>query len=296
MTTTRVRLLAFAALCASRVAAAAGAPSLPLPVETGKVESVQLGEAREFWVSLPDGYRDGAQRYPVVYMMDGEINFNSGCIGGLRLAAQMGEIPELIVVGIRNTDRSRDIFPEVVVYPDGSQDGGRADKFLDFIRDELIPRVEATYRTAGYRVLYGTSNTGYTAVYALFRSPSLADAYVAASATLSIPSFREKREALVKEFKGGRRRLALVMGERDLPTVISHNGILKELIDTSAPPGLSCRLAVLRGEEHVPPNSLVEGLRAVFEGWKAAARLDDEALAALRARMEGSPAPVADRP
>jgi predicted RNase H-like HicB family nuclease len=78
MAMTRARLLAVAAIFASRVATAAGDPSLPLPVETGKVESVQLGAAREFWVSLPDGYRDGAKRYPVVYLMDGEINFNSG--------------------------------------------------------------------------------------------------------------------------------------------------------------------------------------------------------------------------
>ena len=83
-----------------------------------------------------------------------------------------------------------------------------------------------------------------------------------------MPSFQEKRGSLVRGFKGGKRKLSLVMGERDLPTVVSQNGALKELIDTAAPAGLSCRLAVLRGAEHVPANSLVEGLRALFDGWK----------------------------
>ena len=181
----------------------------------------------------------------------------------------MEQIPDFIIVGIRNTDRGKDIYPEAVTYADGSKEGGRANQYLDFVREELIPKVERTYRADGYRVLYGTSNTGFTAVYALFRSPSTFDAYVAASATLSVPSFLEKRGSLVRDFKGGKRQLSLVMGEHDLPTVISLNGALKELIGDSAPAGLTCRLAVLRGAGHVPANSLVEGLRDLFDGWKA---------------------------
>lgn len=285
MKPTWIRVLWLAAACSSGLAAGADGP--PPPVEIGKIESARLGETREYWVSLPDDYRDGATRYPVVYMMDGELNFSSATIGGLRLAAQLGDIPDFIVVGIRNTDRGRDVYPEVVTYADGSKDGGRANEYLDFIREELVPRVEAKYRASGYRVLFGTSNTGFTTVYALFRDPTIADAFVASSATLSVPSFREKRESLVKEFKGGRRRLSLVMGERDLPTVISQNGALKELIDTSAPAGLSCRLAVVRGAEHVPVDSLAAGLRDVFDGWKITERLTGETFSALRAHAEG---------
>lgn len=201
-------------------------------------------------------------------MMDGELNFNSGCIGGVRLAAQMGEMPDFILVGIRNTDRDKDVYPDVVTYADGTKAGGRANQYLEFVREELIPKIETAYRTDGYRVLYGTSNTGFTAVWALLHTPEIADSYVAASATLMVPSFRERRESLVREFKGGKKKLSLVMGERDFPTIISQNGALKEVIDTAAPAGLSCRLAVLRGAEHVPANSLVAGLRDLFEGWK----------------------------
>jgi predicted alpha/beta superfamily hydrolase len=282
----RIFLLASCVACCAPFTARAAATNLPLPVRVEKLESARVGETREFWVSLPDGYQEGAEKYPVVYMMDGDFNFNSGGIGALRHAAQMGEMPEFIVVGIKNTNRSKDIFPEEVVYPDSSRDGGRANQYLDFIHEELIPHVEKTYRTEKYRVLFGTSNSGFTAVYALFRIPALADAYVAASATLSIPSFRKGRDSLVRDFKGGRRRLALVMGEYDFPTVISLNGALKEQIAMSAPAGLSCRLAVIPNGEHVPANSLVEGLRGLFDGWKLTQRLNETSFAAVRAQVD----------
>ncbi len=269
MSAARLGVLVFLASCWSATAICAEPATLPLPVEAGALESALLGETREYWVSLPDGYREAGKRFPVIYMMDGEINFNSGCIGGVRLAARMEQMPDFIIVGIRNTDRGKDVYPEAVTYADGSREGGRANQYLDFVREELIPKIEKTYRTDGSRVLYGPSNSGFTTVYALFRNPATADAYIAASATLSIPSFREKRESLVREFKGGKRKLALVMGEKDFPTIISLNGALKEQIETSAPAGLTCRLAVLRGAGHVPANSLVEGLRDLFEGWKA---------------------------
>jgi predicted alpha/beta superfamily hydrolase len=259
-----------AALSLGPAPADAQSVSLPIPVRVETLVSTKVGEPREFWVSLPDGYNASTERYPVLYMMDGDFNFNSGVIGGVRQAASLGQIPEFIIVGIKNTSRSKDIFPEEVTYPDGSKDGGRANQYLDFVRDELMPRVAKTYRTTDYRILYGTSNTGFTAVHALFRTPDLADAYIAASATLSVPSLQSTRDKLIADFKGGRRQLALVVGENDLPTVLSLNAALKEAIAVIAPAGLTCHLRVIEDGEHVPPGALLEGLRAVFKGWKPA--------------------------
>jgi enterochelin esterase-like enzyme len=263
------------------VAAAMGALGPPVlaqaarpPITQVRVEriaSARLGETREAWVSLPDRYDETQDRYPVLYMLDGEINFNSGVIGGLRQAALLGRTPDFVVVGVVNTDRSKDIFPEVVTYGDGTKDGGRADAFLDFIREELIPHIDKSYRTEKYRVLYGTSNTGFTAVYALFRDPDTADAYIAASATLSVPVFSANRGAWIRGFKGGERRLVLIMGENDLPTVLSQNGALKEALDTLAPPGLTGRFLVVDNGGHVPAEALTKGLCALFEGWKTGA-------------------------
>lgn len=252
----------------------------------GAIESAVLGETRPFWVSLPDEYEASGEPYAVVYLLDGELNFTSGVVGGLRYAASLGEIPELIVVGIKNTDRSKDIFPEVVTYQDGSQDGGRANQFLDFIASELVPYVDAHYRTQGYRVLYGTSNTGFTVIHALFTRPRLATATVAASATLSIKSFIEKRDDLIRGLDGGKRQLVMVNGENDLPTVLTHTSALKERIDILAPAGLGCRLSVVAHGGHVPPSAFLTGMRCVFEGWPAEAELTADSFEEVFARAD----------
>jgi uncharacterized protein len=287
MVFSRAVLFVAGAVLLGRLGAEAQSPPLPIPVRVDTLVSAKVGEPREFWVSLPDRYNESREKYPVIYMMDGDFNFNSGVIGGVRQAAWLGEIPEFIIVGIKNTNRSKDIFPEEVTYPDGSKDGGRANQYVDFVRDELIPRVVKTYRTEDYRVLYGTSNTGFTAVHALFRTPDLANAYIAASATLGVPSFREGRDNLVGSFKGGRRELVLVMGEHDLPTVVSLNGALKETISTKAPAGLTCRLRVIENGEHVPPDALVEGLRVLFQGWKITRLLTQTSFAEIRGQVDG---------
>ena len=275
-----------AALSALALSAMAQAVRPPIPqVRIERIASARLGEVREAWVSLPDRYDETGDRYPVLYMLDGEINFNSGVIGGLRQAALLGEMPEFIVVGVVNTDRSKDIFPKVVTYGDGTKDGGRADAFLVFIGDDLVPRIEKTYRTEPFRVLYGTSNTGFTAVYALFKYPPLANVTIAASATLSVPILRDIRDAWIRDFNGGDKRMVLIMGENDLPTVLSQNGALKEQCDLLAPAGLSCRMAVLDGG-HVPGDSLLEGLRLAFEGWRIATPLDERTFPEVRARAD----------
>jgi predicted alpha/beta superfamily hydrolase len=272
--------------CAFLPSASADDPLLPLPVQVGKIASIKLGETREYWVSLPDRYAVSNEKYPVVYMMDGEFNFNSGVIGGLRYHAMMGEMPEFIVVGIKNTDRSQDLFPEEVTYRDGSKAGGRADQYLDFLREELIPYIERSYRTQGFRILFGTSNTGFTTVYALLRNPDLANGYIAASATLRLPSLAARRDQMIRDFNGGRRQLILVMGEYDLPTVLSGNGELKEKIELTAPEGLVCRFEVIRSEGHVPGNALSAGLRCVFDGWKIAKPLNERTFSEIRAHVD----------
>ena len=76
------------------------------------------------------------------------------------------------------------------------------------------------------------------------------------------------------------------MGERDLPTVLSQNGELKEKFDLYAPPDLACRFAVIANGEHVPANALLEGLRYLFEGWKITRPLTERTFAEIRTQVD----------
>jgi predicted alpha/beta superfamily hydrolase len=277
------RMIAVGILVMSPSLSLAKDPTLPLPIRTEQLKSAKLGEIREFWVSLPDQYATSGEKYPVLYMMDGEYNFTSGLIGGVRYLESLEAIPEFIIVGIKNTDRSKDVFPEEITFGDGSKGGGRANQYLAFLREELIPYVDKTYRTEPYRVLFGTSSSAFTTVYALFTTPELASTYIAASATLMVPQFHNNRDTLIHGYKGGKRQLCLVMGENDYPTIISLNGALKEKIGSFAPSGLSCRFITIGHGEHVPANALTEGLLGVFSGWAAGYPLTEDNFPQIKA-------------
>jgi enterochelin esterase-like enzyme len=76
----------------------------PKIVELGTdytLHSLILGEDRQVLVSFPKGYGEGKQRYPVVYLLDGEEHFDHGSIGAAILAKR-GLIPGSIIVGLPN--------------------------------------------------------------------------------------------------------------------------------------------------------------------------------------------------
>jgi predicted alpha/beta superfamily hydrolase len=172
-------LLAAAVLA---VAAEAGAQA-PL---TANLTSSVLGEVRAFTVRLPAGYaREPQRRYPVVYVLDGPPLDGHTAQGAATLAAA-GEAPGLIVVGIPNMQRggrARDFLPPFLSFArrDGSPFTGGADRFLRFLRDELVPRIEREYRTTRPRLLVGHSLGAIFVCYSLGAAPAFFDARFAHS-------------------------------------------------------------------------------------------------------------------
>src|SRR5215813_2406413 len=85
----------------------------------GKIDSVYskiLKEPRKIWIYTPDitsGDHDPGKHYPVLYLLDGEAHFPSvvGLVQQLSQANGNTVYPEMIIVGIPNTDRTRDLTP-----------------------------------------------------------------------------------------------------------------------------------------------------------------------------------------
>jgi predicted alpha/beta superfamily hydrolase len=155
----------------------------------GKKETLHsniLDEDRPFWVYVPPYTRNSGKKFSVLYLLDGDAHFHS--VSGLIQVLGTGTngtfvVPEMIVVGIPNTNRTRDLTPSHSELIDGEtaeflKPSGGGDNFLKFIQTELIPYIESSYPTHPYRVLVGHSFGGIAAINALYTMPETFDAYI----------------------------------------------------------------------------------------------------------------------
>lgn len=150
------------------------------------VKSAILKEHRKIWVYVPEGSAGTKRRFPVVYLLDGDAHFSSvvGMIQQLSSVNGNTICPEMIVVGIPNTDRTRDLTPTHVtggLYMDSasSSTSGGGEHFMAFIEKELIPHIDSLYPTAPYRLLIGHSFGGLTAMNAFLHHTNLFNSYIA---------------------------------------------------------------------------------------------------------------------
>ncbi|WP_336518214.1 alpha/beta hydrolase-fold protein [Pollutibacter soli] len=161
-------------------------------ITLGNIDSIQstiLNEKRQIWVHVPregQGEVYSKQKYPVIYLLDGDAHFYS-VVGMIH---QLSEIngnticPEMIVVGIPNTDRTRDLTPTHVdadqPFMDSgfSKSSGGGEKFAAFLEKELIPYIESKYPVEPYKILIGHSFGGLTAINILINHTRLFNAYI----------------------------------------------------------------------------------------------------------------------
>ena len=145
-------------------------------------------------VALPREYAASQKRYPAVYMLDGNVFFPL-LTATYRLTASL--IPdELIIVGIGyptsdygfwskeyRASRARDYTPTKPTSGIGTEGGGPA--FLRFLREELIPFIDSSYRTVPEdRGIVGHSYGGLFGAYVLTHDPGLFQKYAIGSPSL----------------------------------------------------------------------------------------------------------------
>ena len=176
-----------------------GAPASDpvLPHQTLMIDSKVLGETRRINVYTPPGYADAADaRYPVLYMPDGGVEEDFPHVtADIDTAIRAGEMRPVIVVGIENTERRRDMTGPTDVETDrkiAPRVGGSA-KFRAFIRDELIPEIRRRVRGNGQTAIVGESLAGLFVLETFFLEPRLFDISIALS-----PSLWWNGEALVR--------------------------------------------------------------------------------------------------
>ena len=240
------------------------------------IKSETLGEERVILVQTPASYANGKQRYPVLYMTDGATHL-AHTAATIEFLARNGRIPEVIIVAITNTDRTRDLTPTKATLPNPAGQpiplptAGGADKFLKFIETELIPSIESDYRVEPYRVFSGHSFGGLFALHAFLTRPEVFNAYISVSSTMHWDNhlLSRKAEAFFKERKELNRTLYFTLANEGGEAKVGYERF-KAILSKNTPKGFSWGAALMEDEDHgsVVMPSHYAGLRKVFEGWQ----------------------------
>ncbi len=244
-------------------------------VTIGSIKSIEskiLDEKREVIVSEPANYHtDTAEKFPVLYLLDGQSNFHhtSAAVNHL---ARSGRIPPMLIVGITNTDRNRDLTPATTNPAEQEEHptAGGADNFLKFMAEELFPWVQTHYRTEGYRLLVGHSFGGLLAIHTLITAADMFNAYLAISPSLwwSNQGLVAQADVFFRKHKTLKKDLYMTMGNEGgamLGGIRKLSGVLDEL----KPANFRWDFRWMNDETHgsVPLRSTTDGLEFIFSGW-----------------------------
>ncbi|MGZ5438341.1 MAG: alpha/beta hydrolase [Candidatus Aminicenantales bacterium] len=146
-----------------------------------KLSSKVLGRDVAYAIYLPPDYAASTRRYPVVYLLHGYTDDESGWI-------QFGEVS----LAADRAIAEREIPPMIIVMPDGGvtfyiNDAAGKVRYEDMFVQDLIPYIDATYRTRAsreFRGIAGLSMGGWGTLVQSLRHPELFAAGAAFSAAV----------------------------------------------------------------------------------------------------------------
>jgi predicted alpha/beta superfamily hydrolase len=251
------------------------------PSEVITIHSKVLTEDRKIYIHCPKlDSSDVNKRFPVLYLMDGENHFEllSQYVDYLS-RPDVAALPKIIVVGIQNTKRVRDLTPTQSISdyegkPDTTgryKSSGGNEIFFEFLKTELMPMIDSNYKTQQFKLFAGHSFGGISSINCMLTHPDMFDAYIAIS-----PSFWWDNEYLLKltekNIKNGstlNKKLFYCNGNEGGSNSFFHKGLLKfdSLIAAKKIIGLDYKYMYYPNEMHmtVPMVAYLDALRFIFK-------------------------------
>ena len=147
-----------------------------------RYESDDLRDVRNVKIHLPKGYdKDSIAKFPVTVVLEEEKLFDL-FVGYASYFAAQDQAPEQIVVGI-NVEKT--IEKDLEYNPDNGELTDDSRRFYTFLRDELIPYVEANYKTSPFLSIVGEGVGGNFVLHYLKEEFPVFNAYISLNPSLS---------------------------------------------------------------------------------------------------------------
>ncbi len=245
--------------------------------ERRELASDIVDEVFKLHVYFPRGYAEMTDSLPVVYLLDAEYSFGAVAYAIRRLVKD-SLISPVLLVGVAYEApydeyyrrRERDFTPTAADLDDFPS-AGEAGSFALFLRQELVPFINGTYRVdPNDRTLVGLSFSGLFSTYLLFTESELFSRYVIVSPSLwwdhgivfrYESDYRSGNEVLAA-------RVYLAAGEQDGRNILSDLRRMQAVLAARRYQGLEYRVKLFPEETHrtVFPLAVSHGLRFVFDG------------------------------
>ncbi len=216
------------------------------------ISSKILNDERELQIFLPEEYSDENKKYPVLYILDGQRYFLHG-VSLQKNFVSFKQTPNFIIVGIskKPSDRNRNYSIN-------------AQKYRDFIENEVITYVDKAFRTSEKRMLFGWAYAGGFVVETMTSDPDVFDAYIAAS-PFPLKEKITKVDSLIRERPNFNKLLYFTSGTNE-GMVKEETNKLNTFLTNHTANQMNWTFSELEGEEHrsTPFITLYHGIKKYF--------------------------------
>jgi len=222
----------------------------------GNIDSINFENSASVTVYLPDGYKGNNNKYPVMYVMDGERYFLNA-IAYQKTLVWQEQSPDFIVVGINIEKKKR---RELL--------GNKARDFINIFEHQIVSYVEKNYRTNDMNLYFGWELAGGFALDLFSMRPNLIDAYFLASSTRFTRERLDNVTQVLKSQNTVPEFLYYTLGEVESWAVRSHK-MLAEILGDNTKENLKWKFNLSTDDNHYssPLDTINKGLTQYFKGY-----------------------------
>jgi predicted alpha/beta superfamily hydrolase len=238
--------------------------------EIKQIISSEVDDTFYVYIRLPKHYETSNKRYPVLYLLDGDIAFNMAT-SVIRYLQFGKDVPDLIIVapgyGTLLNDKETNFRERDYTFSENKrfEVSGGGNNYLHFFKKELIPLIDSRYRTNSQRILNGYSLGGLFTIHTLLSSPNTFNSYIAGSPYIrnDLDLLLEKADMLSKTELN--KKLFVSVGELE-DTSEYHIPINSLLSEIKKSHGIETLFSEIENGTHYscPPEALTYGLKFLF--------------------------------